>query len=368
MALRAEFEKRIFHFGFEARTSRGQMRERLCWFLSIHDDDKKINGIGEAAPLPGLSKETPEQVEQELQSLVDKINMGFLSGKSFRTLDEINSLFQDNLCSSVRTALEMALLDLSNHGKKICFDNAFARREVGIPTNGLIWIGGLDSMLQQVSIKIEEGYRTLKIKIGSLDFDKEIDILQYIRRKYFRENITIRLDANGAFKPSEALYKLNALTRWGVHSVEQPIMANQHEAMAELCKQSPVPIALDEDVLGVHTREEKGKLIAAIKPQFLILKPSLTGGFKQTAEWIELAENQKVGWWITSALESSIGLNAVAQFTAQYPITMPQGLGTGKIYTDNILSPLEVRIGELRLNAKAKWDDELTDEERELLI
>lgn len=368
MALKAEFEKRTFHFGFDARTSRGQMRDRHCWFLTVFDEEKKIKGVGEAAPLPGLSQETPEQVEQELQTIVDKINMGFLSGKSFETLDKIAVLFANSLCSSVRAALEMALLDLNAGGKKIYFDNAFARRESGIPTNGLIWIGGLDSMLQQVSIKIEEGYRTLKIKIGSLDFDKELDILQYIKRKYFRENITIRLDANGAFKPSEAIYKLNALARWGVHSVEQPIMPNQHEAMAELCRQTSVPIALDEDVLGVLSRDEKQKLIERIKPQYVILKPSLTGGFNHTKEWIEIVESQQVGWWITSALESSIGLNAVAQFTAQFPINIPQGLGTGKIYSDNILSPLEIKMGELYLNPKAKWDDELTDEERELLI
>jgi O-succinylbenzoate synthase len=368
MALRAEFAKRTFHFGFDARTSRGQMRDRHCWFLTLYDDAKQIKGVGEAAPLPGLSKETNEQVEEELQRIIDKINMGYLATKSFNTLDDIHALFPDALCSSVRTALEMALLDIANGGRKIFFDNAFARREAGIPTNGLIWIGGLDSMLQQVAIKFDEGYRTLKIKIGSLDFDKEIDILQYIKRKYFRESITIRLDANGAFKPSDALYKLNQLAQWGIHSIEQPIMPNQHEAMAELCRKSPVPIALDEDVLGVHSYDEKRQLIEKIKPQFLILKPSLTGGFKETAEWIKLAENQKVGWWMTSALESSVGLNAVAQFTAQYPVTIPQGLGTGKIYTDNILSPLEIKKGELVLSPKAKWDDELTDEERELLV
>ena len=368
MAFQADFVKRTFHFGFDARTSRGQMRERHCWFLTIQDADNNSKGVGEAAPLPGLSQETAEQVEQELQSVVDKVNMGFLAGKSFETLDKIEALFPDNICSSVRTALEMALLDIANGGRKIIFDNAFTRREKGIPTNGLIWIGGLDSMLQQVSIKIEEGYRTLKIKVGSLDFDKELDILQYIKRKYFRENITIRLDANGAFKPQDALYKINQLARWGIHSIEQPIKPGQHDAMAELCKQTTVPIALDEDVLGVLSRAEKTKLLADIKPHYIILKPSLTGGFNHTQEWIELAENQKVGWWITSALESAIGLNAVAQFTAQYPVTMPQGLGTGKIYTDNILSPLTIGNGELKLDAKAKWDDEMTDEEREVLV
>lgn len=368
MALQAEFAKRTFHFGFDARTSRGQMRERHCWFLTINDDANLAKGVGEAAPLPGLSKETPEDVEQQLQGIVDKINMGYLAGKTFNSLEAIQTLFPDVYASSVRTALEMALLDLDGGGKKILFDNAFARREAGVPTNGLIWIGGLDSMLQQVSIKVEEGFRTLKIKIGSLDFEKEIDILQYIKRKYFRENITIRLDANGAFKPNDVFYKLNELARWGIHSIEQPIMPGQHELMAEICRQSPVPIALDEDVIGNHSTTEKKKLIELIKPQFLILKPSLTGGFKETAEWIQLAENQNVGWWMTSALESSIGLNAVAQFTAQYPVTIPQGLGTGKIYTDNILSPLEIGKGELRLDKKSKWDDELTDEERELLV
>lgn len=368
MALQAEFAKRTFHFGFDARTSRGQMRERHCWFLTLTDDLQHAKGIGEAAPLPGLSKETPEEVELQLQNIVDKINMGYLTGKAFNSLNAIQALFPDVYASSVRTALEMALLDLNNGGKKILFDNAFSRREAGIPTNGLIWIGGLDSMLQQVAIKMDEGYRTLKIKIGSLDFEKEIDILQYIKRKYFRENITIRLDANGAFKPNEVFYKLNELSRWGIHSIEQPIMPGQHDLMAEVCRKSPVPIALDEDVIGNHSTAEKKKIIEQIKPQFLILKPSLTGGFKETAEWIQLAENQNVGWWMTSALESSIGLNAVAQFTAQYPVTIPQGLGTGKIYTDNILSPLEVGKGELRLDKKSKWDDELTDEERELLV
>jgi o-succinylbenzoate synthase len=369
MAFRAEFQKRIFHFGFDARTSRGQMRERHCWFLTIHDEKNQIKGVGEAAPLPGLSIETSEEVEQQLQSICDKINMGLLIGKEFNALEKIQKLFPDVLSSSVRTALEMALLDLSNGGKKIIFYNTFARRASSIPTNGLIWIGGLDSMLQQISIKIDEGYRTLKIKIGSLDFDKEIDILQYIKRKYFRENITIRLDANGAFKPHEALYKLNQLAQWNIHSIEQPIMPNQHELMAELCVKSPVPIALDEDVLGVLSHDEKALLLNKIKPQFIILKPSLTGGFSHTQEWIQLAENHNIGWWITSALESSIGLNAVAQFTAQYPVNMPQGLGTGKIYTDNILSPLQVnKQGELRLDVNSKWDDELTDEERELLV
>ena len=196
-----------------------------------------------------------------------------------------------------------------------------------------------------------------------MDFEKEIDILQYIRRKYYREKIIIRLDANGAFKSGDALYKLTELAKWDIHSVEQPIAAGQPEAMAEICAKSPIPVALDEELIGVNGRDNKIRLIETIKPQFLILKPSLLGGFRSCQEWIELAESQGVGWWITSALESSVGLNAVAQFTAQYPIVIPQGLGTGQIYSDNIESPLEIIRGELKLSAKLFWEGERAGDE-----
>ena len=221
-------------------------------------------------------------------------------------------------------------------------------------------------MLQQVSIKIDDGFRTLKIKIGSLDLEKEIDILQYIKRKYFMEKIEIRLDANGAFRPNEALYKLNELSRWSIHSIEQPIIAGQHQLMSELCAKSPIHIALDEELIGITDREKKIELLQTIKPQYLILKPSLLGGFYACQEWIELAEQHKIGWWITSALESSIGLNAVAQFTAQYPVTIPQGLGTGQIYTDNIESPLEIHKGELKLSPKLFWEGERNPDDDDL--
>lgn len=357
MALLAEFYKRTFHFGFDARTSRGQMRDRHCWFLKITDDQAHCTGLGEVAQLPGLSPESPELVEQQLQQIVDKINSGQLTGKKVVSLADVGMHFQNGYASSVMCGLEAAFLDLANGGKKIIFDNAFARRESGIPTNGLIWIGGMDAMLQQVSIKIEQGFRTLKIKIGSLDFEKEIDILQYIRRKYFRENIVVRLDANGAFKPKEVFYKLNELSRWDIHSIEQPLMAGQPEEMAELCRKTPIPIALDEELIGNDFNTAKS-IVEKIKPQFLILKPAIMGGFEVSRKLIELAENQNIGWWITSALESSIGLNAVAQFTAQYPVKIPQGLGTGQIYTDNIESPLEIKNGELRLDPKLFWEGE----------
>ena len=363
MSFHAEFQKRTFHFGFDARTSRGQLRERHCWFLKIKNNLTGTEGTGEAAPLTGLSPETHEEVERQLESLVNQINSGWLNDKIFGSLAEIHTLFNDNYASSVWCALEMALLDLHNGGDKIIFQNAFAKRETGLSTNGLIWIGGLDAMLQQVAIKIEEGFRTLKIKIGSLDFEKEIDILQYIRRKYFRENITVRLDANGAFKPNEVFYKLTELSRWDIHSIEQPIMPGQPELLEEVCRKSPIPVALDEELIGIREYQKKTEMIQKIKPAFLILKPSIVGGFFGCQQWIELAEANGIGWWITSALESSVGLNAVAQFTAQYPVTLPQGLGTGQIYTDNIESPLEIHKGELKLSPKLLWENERAEEE-----
>jgi len=213
----------------------------------------------------------------------------------------------------------------------------------------------LDFMLQQVEIKIRDGYRCVKLKVGGMDFEKECDILQYIRRKYFRENIVIRLDANGSFKMEDALYKLKQLSRFDVHSIEQPIKAGSAE-LPELCKASPIPIALDEELIGVGIREEKEKLLDRIKPAYIILKPSLHGGIFGCQEWIELAEARKVGWWITSALESNIGLNAISQFAANYSIAIPQGLGTGEIYTDNIPSPLKADKGLLSWDGAGKWD------------
>lgn len=362
MSLQADFYKRTFHFGFDARTSRGQLRERNCWFLKVLDDQAKAEGVGEIAPLPGLSIESDEEVEQQLKAIVEKINSGHFAGKKINDLSDVEVFFPEQYSSSVRTGIEIAFLDLLHGGRKVIFDNSFSRKESGVPTNGLIWIGGLDAMLQQVAIKIEQGFRTLKIKIGSLDFEKEIDILQYIRRKYYRETITIRLDANGAFKNKEVFYKLNELARWEIHSIEQPLMPGQVEEMAELCKKSPIPIALDEELVGKDF-EANRQIIEKIKPQFLILKPSIMGGFNKTKKLIELADRQGIGWWITSALESSIGLNAVAQFTAGYPVTIPQGLGTGQIYTDNIESPLIIDKGELKLDPKLFWEGEKHDDD-----
>jgi L-alanine-DL-glutamate epimerase-like enolase superfamily enzyme len=239
-------------------------------------------------------------------------------------------------------------------GKRVIFKNKFIE-QTPIPINGLVWMGGLDFMLQQVEIKIRDGYRCVKLKVGGLDFEKECDVLQYIRRKYFRENIEIRLDANGAFKKDDALDKITSLKRFNVHSLEQPIKAGSPE-MEEICAKSPIPIAFDEELIGIASLEEKEKLLSRNKPKYLILKPTLHGGLVGVDEWIKLAERQNIGWWLTSALESNIGLNAIAQFTAQYPSTLYHGLGTGQIYENNIPSPLFADKGLLSYQVKEKWD------------
>jgi o-succinylbenzoate synthase len=216
-------------------------------------------------------------------------------------------------------------------------------------------MGDLDLMLQQASIKIEEGFRCLKIKIGGLNFEKECDIIHYIRKKYFSDEIELRLDANGAFKPEEALYKLYDLSKYKIHSIEQPVKPGLSE-MEELCRKSPIPIVLDEELIGVEETSDRKKLLERIKPQYIVLKPSLIGGVRSTQEWISIAESAGVGWWMTSALESNIGLNAICQLTANYSTTLAQGLGTGTLYENNFESPLEVMDGTIRYNSKLPWD------------
>jgi len=352
MALKASFTKRVFHFNFTARTSRGRMKDRSCWFIKIWvSKNPDTFGIGECAPLPGLSIDDRPDFENVLSTVVGNIESLGITSPSL--LQEISAIVPPGFPSIV-FAIETALLDLKNGGKRIIFNNSFIQ-STPIPINGLVWMGDLDVMLQQASIKIEEGFRCIKVKVGGLNFEKECDILHYIRKKYFREDITLRLDANGAFKVDEALYKLYDLSKYKIHSIEQPIKPGQAE-MEELCRKSPIPIALDEEMIGVESGEAKKKLLERIKPQFIIIKPTLHGGMLGSQEWITVAESLGIGWWITSALESNIGLNAICQFTANYPITLPQGLGTGTLYDDNMESPLEVTKGKIFFNPKLSWD------------
>ncbi|MBL7850731.1 MAG: o-succinylbenzoate synthase [Cyclobacteriaceae bacterium] len=355
MALQASYTKRTFHFSFNARTSRGAMKQRDSWFLKLWDTSSPDQfGLGEAAPVSGLSLEKPSEVHHQLDELVARVNAGAAMPSS-SDLEAMQATFGSwGLSPSVYLALETAWLDLRNGGRRVIFDNEFHKGKP-LDINGLVWMGGLDFMLQQVSIKIDEGFTCIKLKIGGLNFEKEMDILNFIRRKYFRDQITIRLDANGAFKSDQAMYKLMDLSRFDIHSIEQPIKPGS-PFLAELCQKSPIPIALDEELIGVSSRQAKVDLLETIKPQFLVLKPTLHGGFCGCAEWIRLAEERKVGWWLTSSMESSVGLNALAQFAAQYPLELPQGLGTGMIFRDNIPSPLEVKKGQLRWNSQENWD------------
>lgn len=361
MPLRASVHKRIFEFSFNARTSRGAMKEKISWFIKIWDDlTPEIIGTGECGPLPGLNPEYTPEFESILENLVGDINRKSASLPSSYDLAGLNGFLINLVGKEVISnypsfvfALETSLLDLMNGGSKIIFKNQFIEGQP-LPINGLIWMGGLDFMLQQIELKIRDGFTCLKLKVGSHDFEKECDVLQYIRRKYFRDTITIRLDANGAFKKEDALNKLKELSRFGIHSIEQPIKPGLGD-MADLCKESPIPIALDEELIGVNGLIAKRDLLIRIKPQYIILKPTLHGGLFSCAEWIRSSEALGIGWWVTSALESNIGLNAIAQFTANYPVQIPQGLGTGMIYTNNIESPMGVEKGQLTYHKGLFW-------------
>jgi o-succinylbenzoate synthase len=359
--LKASLHKKVFHFSFDARTSRGVMKDRTSWFIKIfNESDPEKFGLGECAPLTGLSPELTDDFETRLNNSVESFNRAGID-KIPSSLSEVATMIQSKFpdiekMPSLVFAIETAMLDLFNGGSRVIFKSSFLEGKA-IPINGLIWMGGMDFMLQQIEIKIRDGFRCIKLKVGGLDFEKECDVLQYVRRKYFRENIIIRLDANGAFKTDDVLYKLNELTKFNVHSIEQPLKKGS-EFLPEVCAKSPIPIALDEELIGV-TGRDKELLLDSIKPHFIILKPGLHGGLSGSKDWIDLAGRKGIGWWLTSALESSIGLNALAQFVGQYPIEIPQGLGTGAIYDDNFFSPLEVlRSGELGLNLKNPWEIE----------
>ncbi|SKC86987.1 o-succinylbenzoate synthase [Ohtaekwangia koreensis] len=348
MALQASFQKKIFQFNFKARTSRGIMRDKTSWFIKVWDDAApQITGIGECGPLPGLSIDDRPDFEQVLEQTLKKVN-----GLQSLHVSSLHNLMPPGF-PSLTFGLETALLDLENGGKRIIFTNEFIKG-APISINGLIWMGDLDFMLHQIGDKVSQGFNCIKLKVGGLNFDKECDVLEYIRKRYFREQLTIRLDANGGFKTDEVLFKLTELAKFKIHSIEQPIKAGLPE-MEELCRKSPIPIAFDEELINIEG-DAKKDLLTRLKPAYIILKPTLHGGISGCREWIAIAEKAGIGWWITSALESSIGLNAICQFTASYPLSIPQGLGTGSIYENNIPSPLKVKNGTILYDASQAWD------------
>ena len=357
MPLRASYFKKVFQFNFKARTSRGLMKDKTSWFIKLwHEGDPEVYGIGECGPLPGLSIDSRPDYEEQLISVIGRLNQSSFEDP---LQEELRQIVPPGLPSLV-FGLETAALDLHHRGQRIIFNNEFLKGQK-IPINGLIWMGDMDFMMGQISIKISEGFRCIKMKVGGLDFDRECDVLNYIRKRYFRENITIRLDANGAFKIDDVLYKLEQLSRYTIHSIEQPIKPNLKE-MEELCRKSPIAVALDEELIGKETYDEKTELLRRLKPRYIVLKPMLHGGFKGCEEWIAIAEKLSIGWWITSSLESSIGLNAICQFTANYKTDLHQGLGTGRIYDNNFDSPLEVKDGYIYQNPKVVWNLEPDDQ------
>ncbi len=358
MGLTLDYQKHTLQFKFDAGTSRGVLREKDTWIIKISENGSNLFGLGECGPLKGLSIENGEEVALELTRLQHVIHDFELPG-----LDKLYDLAEElTTLASVRFALETAFLDLLNDGNRIIFDNSFSRGESGMVINGLVWMGEKAFMKSQIDEKIKAGFNCIKIKIGAIDFEEELSVLSDIRKEHPSAELIIRVDANGAFSPGEAMDKLKSLSQFNLHSIEQPIAPGQPDAMRQLCQLSPIPIALDEELTGVNRKVAKSDLLEIINPQYIILKPTLLGGIRSSIEWIKLAEDKKTGWWITSALESNIGLNAIAQLTSSYKVKIPQGLGTGKLYHNNIESPLAIRKGLLQYNNHKGWNySELQD-------
>ncbi len=347
--MKAHFKKYILNFRQASGTSRGVYATREVWFIFLKDGTKI--GIGECAPLPNLSVESPEKMSAKLQQVCDNI--------------EYFSQFSEELQNwpSIRFGLETAMQDLQNGGQQILFPSAFTRGEQGIPINGLIWMGTPEFMKQQIRSKLVAGFRCIKMKIGAIDFETEFNLLKEIRKEFSADEITLRVDANGAYSFQTALENMKRLSDLQIHSIEQPIKAGRWDEMAALCEKSPVPIGLDEELIGVFNSLEMQKLVETIRPAYLILKPSLHGGFAGCEKWIELTNKQGIGWWITSALESNIGLNAIAQWTFQQDFKSEQGLGTGQLFTNNFDSPLQIDGDQLWYKPAREWQlKPLTDE------
>lgn len=342
--LKASWRPYTLHFTFEARTSRGAMRHKRTYFVEVWDDaNPEVRGVGECALFEGLSTDDKPDYEQRLDFACRSIESYDLGASDY---------------SSITFGLECALADLAQGGKGIYFPSPWTEGIGSIPINGLIWMGDKRLMLDRIKEKMAMGFRCLKLKIGGISFDDELALLAYIRRQIAPGELELRLDANGAFSPAEALGKLEALAKYHIHSIEQPIRAGQPLEMARICAESPIPVALDEELIGVRGKAEQDALLAAIKPAYVILKPSLCGGLRQADEWIAAAQGQGIGWWATSALESNIGLSAIAQWVAAKHPSMPQGLGTGGLYSNNV--PSRVYLDGDRLKFKPLPDDGLS--------
>lgn len=348
--MRATFKKYTLQFKQAAGTSRGVYTTRDSWFIFLSDGT--ATGIGECAPLPGLSLESPKDMGIKLHQVCGQI--GYFSSNP----EELRAW------PSIRFGLEMAMIDLKNGGKRELFPSDFTRGEQGIPINGLIWMGTPENMKKQIRTKLDSGFSCIKMKIGALDFETELQLLRELRKEHPAGELSLRVDANGAFAVKDAPEKLKRLSDLGIHSVEQPIEAGQWNEMAALCATSPIPIALDEELIGIADLTDMQKMLDLIRPAYLILKPSLHGGFAGCQKWIEEAAKRNTGWWVTSALESNVGLNAIAQWTFHLNAMNEQGLGTGQLFTNNFDSPLEISGEKLWYRPEKKWNiGSLTEDE-----
>ena len=339
--MKYRIEERTLHFKQPAGTSRGVYTTRKIWL--IHLSDGQHEGVGECAPLPDLSCDARPDYEDILNKVcADFCQRGEIDNEAMRPYP------------SMLFGLETALLNLRN--RELLFDTAFSRGEVGIPINGLVWMGTFEEMRQRIEAKLSQGFRCVKLKIGAIDFDAELELIKQIRSRFSHHDVELRVDANGAFSFDEALYKLELLSQYALHSIEQPIKAGQWSYMSELCRESPLPIALDEELIGINAPEQKRQMLNIIRPRYIILKPSLHGGIQGCREWLDIARDMRIGSWITSALESNVGLNAIAQFCSEVygdSISMPQGLGTGLLFTDNIPMPLEIKGDRLWISKRS---------------
>lgn len=319
------------------------MTERPTWYIKLWDSDAPgVWGIGECAHFAGLSPESTEGFEAKLNDLCKSLNTG-------RRIDI-------SRWPSLKMGLECALLDLENGGKRELFPGPFTEGNAEVTINGLVWMGSADEMLARIDEKLAKGFRCLKMKIGGVRFADELRLLDHIRMAFPPDKLTLRLDANGAFTPDNAMERLERLANFDVHSIEQPIRAGQLDKMSYICENSPIPVALDEELIGISDITEMRRLLYFTSPQFIVLKPTLCGGLSGADAWIHVAREKGIGWWVTSALESNIGLNALAQWTAALDTDMPQGLGTGELYTDNITSPLRLTGDTLHIDPEGSWE------------
>lgn len=339
--MKARFVAHTFHFKIPAKTSRNVLYSKESYFLILEDQERMA--IGECSILQGLSPDPLHEMEPQLY-------------KVCRFLNEGSTITTDELCRfpAIGFGLEMALIDFHQGAKQLLFPSLFTEGKQGIPINGLIWMGEKYHMLDQIKKRLREGFRCLKLKVGALELETELDILKQVRRVYSANELEIRLDANGAFTPENVESNLEQLSRYHIHSIEQPIRPNQLEALKHVCYNSPIPVALDEELISCSSNALE-EWLRYLKPAFIVLKPSLLGGFAASQKWIEAAERTQTGWWLTSALESNVGLNAIAQWAFTWMPTLPQGLGTGQLFKKNIPSPITMQNNLLYYNPLQSW-------------